>query len=58
MYHVSGALNNFPFCALSDEKEVELSTFAFYSPWLVVSGMAASYIQQAVLELHISTRNA
>lgn len=58
MYHVSGALNRCPFCALSDEEELELNTFAFHSPWLVVSGMGASHIEQAVLELHISTRYA
>lgn len=58
MYHVSGALNHFPFCILSDEEELELNTFAFHSPWLAVSGMGASYIEQAVLGLHISTKNA
>lgn len=58
MYHVSGALNHFPFCALADEEELELNTFAFHSPWLVVSDMGTSYIELAVLELHISTRNA
>lgn len=57
MYHVSGALNNFHFFAPSDEEEVELNMFAFHSPWLVVSGTRTSYIEQGVLELHISTRN-
>lgn len=58
MYHVSGALNHFQFFAPSDEEEMELNTFAFHNPWLVVSGTAASYIEQGVLEPHNSTRNA
>lgn len=58
MYRVSGALNHFLFCALSDEEELELSTFAFHSPWLVKSGMGPSCIEQTVLELHILTISA
>lgn len=58
VYHVSGALNHFLFRALSDEEELELSTFAFHSPRLVVSGTGTSYIEQAVLELHILTKSA
>lgn len=58
MYRVTGALNHFLFCVLSDEEELELSTFAFHSPWLVVSGMGTSYVEQTVLELHILTVSA
>lgn len=58
MYHVSGALNHFLFGALSDEKELELSTFAFHSPWLVKSGMGPSCVEQTVPKLHILTISA
>lgn len=58
MYHGSGALNHFLFCALSDGEDLEVSAFTFHSPWLAVSGTGTHHTEQAVLELPILTVRA